>query len=144
MCLVSLKCYKCLLRKQKLWHCSNEMRFRGLVIMKNTDLFTYSPPQTNTFPYPVSNSYILFQSTVSALYSFPALFIIVDLVGATRSSSLVLLVLPCIGCQHLFLQGSHLERFLGHLFWVQMYIRLVFVTKWRQASVPCLIPAHRV
>jgi len=133
-----LKMLHILIEKTKFEHNSNGMRHRGLVIMKNTDLLTYSPPQTNTFPYPALNSYILYQSNVSALYSFPALFIIftitiiiiiIILVGATRSSSLVLLVLPCIGCQHSFLQGSHLERFLCHLFWVQMYIRLVFVTK---------------
>ena len=130
-----------LIEKTKFEHSSNGMRHRGLVITKNTNLLTYSPPQTNTFPYPALNSYILCHSNVSALYSFPALFIIftiiiiiiiiifIILVGATRSSSLVLLVLPCIGCQHFFLQGSHLERFLCHLFRVQMYIRLVFVTK---------------
>jgi hypothetical protein len=55
--------------------------------MTNTDLLTYSLPQTYTFPYPVSHSYTFFQSSVSGLYIFPALFIIIIIILTTITSS---------------------------------------------------------
>lgn len=42
--------------------------------MKNTNLLTFSPPQTNTFPYPVSNSSILFSKQYFRPLQFPSIF----------------------------------------------------------------------